>query len=74
MKALLLVPFNAICAQRCGDKLLRWKEKVKLQIQRPQTILWWKMFEDRLGHMLLSRNAVVFYYKFFSIGSACYCT
>ena len=27
MKVLLLVPFNAICAQCCGDKLLRWKEK-----------------------------------------------
>jgi hypothetical protein len=22
------------------------------------------MFEDRMGHMLLSRNAVVFYYEF----------
>ena len=27
MKALLLVPFNTIYAQSCGDKLLRWKEK-----------------------------------------------
>jgi hypothetical protein len=27
MKALLLVHFNTIYAQCCGDKLLRWKEK-----------------------------------------------
>jgi hypothetical protein len=27
MEALLLLPFNTILAQCCGDKLLRWKEK-----------------------------------------------
>jgi hypothetical protein len=59
MKALLLVPFNTIYAQSCGDKLLRWKEKASNTAAANNSLV-----ENAWRSTGLSRNAVVFYYEF----------